>query len=134
MPGWNAWVNRPSGLIKRGGSDGALGRDWFDLGREMFANLNICNRSVSLQDKTKVQSINRFLSVWNSLWCSKIHFMLYETKVLVANWLKLQQLFCGALYNQWKYKNMLFHCLNASLGWSHASQNFELNPLQYSEN
>ncbi len=38
----------------------------------------------------------------------KIHFLFNETKVSVVKWLnwyyKLQHLFCGVLYNQWKCK------------------------------
>ncbi len=53
----------------------------------------------------KMMSICRVFLAWNSLYCSKIHFLFNETKVSVVNWIKwhykLQRHFCGALYNQW---------------------------------
>jgi hypothetical protein len=53
-------------------------------------------------------SLDRVFLAWNSLQCSKIHFLFNEAYIYVANWLKwhykLQHLFCGALYNQWKCK------------------------------
>ncbi len=46
--------------------------------------------------------------VWSLQWCSKIWYLFNETNILVVNWpewhCKLQHLFCGALYKQWKIK------------------------------
>ncbi len=83
---------------------------------------SLCNTNISRKGHqkniftAKVISNNRFLIVWNYLLCSKIHFLFYETKVLFVNCLKwhykLQCLFCGALYNQWKCKKRTLPLFN----------------------
>ncbi len=44
MPSWNAWVLRPSGLIKMCKEVQALKEDNIDLGRECFIEANIKNQ------------------------------------------------------------------------------------------
>ncbi len=45
MPSRKAWVQRPSSLIKGGGSTSTFKRDFLDLGRECFMEANINNQS-----------------------------------------------------------------------------------------
>ncbi len=56
MPCWMAWVNRPSCLIKSGGSASAFRGDYLYYGRECFIFTNINNHSKLLFDVCKMAS------------------------------------------------------------------------------
>ncbi len=57
MPGWMAWVQRPSGLVKAEGSTSALRGNYLGERWECFIEANINHRSKSLWDQMSVDEL-----------------------------------------------------------------------------